>query len=278
MSRSPDRWLRAAAAEGLSLREAAVFASPGKSARPHYNPPPSARYSAGGSSGMGSVAAPRAATPADSRFDSFSAGEAGAEPYSARVHTVDRCRAGEAGGSAACSQEPPAPARGGGGGLDFAKLAADREAYLQVGSGARWRGGEGSGAVSQLDAGHTGRGLLGCTFRQLAAPAAWPWSWSRVRPPPHAPPPRRCCRCWRRACGCRRAARAASWRPPSCPRRRPFPPTCWRGAAAALQRPRAAPAACSRARWRPARCAGSSRGLNGMPPTISASQRTGICL
>lgn len=140
MSRSPDRWLRAAAAEGLSLREAAVFASPGKSARPHYHPLPSARRSAGGSSGAGS-AAPRSATPGDSRFDSFSAGEAGAEPYSARVHTVDRRQEG----SSAAPQEPPAPARGGG--LDFAKLAADREAYLEV------RGAGLHGAVSSWGVG-----------------------------------------------------------------------------------------------------------------------------
>lgn len=128
MAKSPDRWLRAAAAEGLSLRQAAVLVSPGKSARPHYHPAAARQPAA-------EAPPPRAATPFTGRFDSFAAGEAGAEPYSARLHTVDRQRMAvapaEEEDEEAAELEPPAVARGGG--LDFAKLAADREAYLQVG-------------------------------------------------------------------------------------------------------------------------------------------------
>ena len=133
MARSPDRWLRAAAAEGLSLRQAAVFVSPGKSARPHYHPsPPKPSQPAA----QRAAAGMRAATPGTSRFDAFAAGEAGVEPYSARMHTVERRRLagvqGDAGPEAGPSSAAAAAA-GGGGALDFAALAADRDAYLQVG-------------------------------------------------------------------------------------------------------------------------------------------------
>lgn len=136
MARSPDRWLRAAAAEGLSLRQAAVFVSPGKSARPHYQPSPAmpsqptAQRAAAGAGG----ASLRAATPGASRFDAFAAGEAGVEPYSARLHTVERRQM-------AAAQRGPAPGAGAGAGraevaaggaLDFDALAAERDAYLRV--------------------------------------------------------------------------------------------------------------------------------------------------
>lgn len=140
MSKSPDRWLRAAAAEGLSLREAAVLASPGKTARPHYDPT-SAPAAAAGRVAPGAAAAMRlsTATPGAGRFDAF---EAGAEPYSARLHTVERQRPAAvqrpavaaspapAPAAPAAAAEPPLLARGGG--LDFARLASDRDAYLQV--------------------------------------------------------------------------------------------------------------------------------------------------
>lgn len=141
MARSPDRWLRAAAAEGLSLRQAAVFVSPGKSARPHYHPSPhkpsqgAAQRAPAPTSGPGQ----RAATPGASRFDAFAAGEAGVEPYSARMHTVERRRLSAAEGRGAPEAGAgQGAAAGSGGALDFAALAADRDAYLQVRFG--WHG------------------------------------------------------------------------------------------------------------------------------------------
>jgi hypothetical protein len=134
LARSPDRWLRAAAAEGLSLRQAAVLASPGKSARPHYHPSPApqrAQQPAARQRQKGAAAAAaaggflRAGTPGGNRFDSFAAGEAGVEPYSARLHTGERQRLGTGRPAVAAVQVP-------GGGLDLAKLAADRDEYLKV--------------------------------------------------------------------------------------------------------------------------------------------------
>lgn len=140
LARSPDRWLRAAAAEGLSLRQAAVLASPGKSARPHYHPSPApqrAQQPAARQRQQGAAAAAaaggflRAGTPGGNRFDSFAAGEAGVEPYSARLHTGERQRLGTGRPAAAV---PSAAVQVPGGGLDLAKLAADRDEYLKVSS------------------------------------------------------------------------------------------------------------------------------------------------
>ncbi|KAL4443873.1 hypothetical protein ABPG75_011610 [Micractinium tetrahymenae] len=118
VAKSPDRWLRAAAAQGLSLREAAVFASPGKSARPHYHPLPAVdRQQAGQQAqrqraGTGAAAAAAMATPGGHMFDSFAAGEAGVEPYSARLFTAERPRPGVGGGAAATARAAAAPQPG----------------------------------------------------------------------------------------------------------------------------------------------------------------------
>lgn len=93
MAKSPDRWLRAAAAQGLSLREAAVFTSPGKSARPHYHPSPTVDRQQAGQPPQrqhSDMALAAMDTPGRSTFDCFAAGEAGVEPYSARLHTAER--------------------------------------------------------------------------------------------------------------------------------------------------------------------------------------------
>ncbi|KAL4449502.1 hypothetical protein ABPG77_007146 [Micractinium sp. CCAP 211/92] len=93
MAKSPDRWLRAAAAQGLSLREAAGFTSPGKSARPHYHPSPTVDRQQAGQPPQrqhSDMAVAAMDTPGRSTFDCFAAGEAGVEPYSARLHSAER--------------------------------------------------------------------------------------------------------------------------------------------------------------------------------------------
>lgn len=160
MAKSPDRWLRAAAAQGLSLRDAAVFASPGKSARPHYHPSPPAvdRQPAGQQpqqqriSTAAAVAAAMA-TPGGNIFDCFAAGEAGVEPYSARLHTAERSGPGASAAAAAALaaaappvSAPPAahhaapsvgPLSGGAGSeLDFdLAAAAGSSEYMEVRAG-----------------------------------------------------------------------------------------------------------------------------------------------
>ena len=138
MAKSPNRWLKAAAAQGLSLREAAVFSSPGNVARP-----PSRRPASAGDRGAAAVqhrAAPPAvaATPGGNRFNSFAAGESGAPPYSARM-TVERpapqrpVQAAAAAPQAAPTAVAPAvPAAQSGSSLDFEQLAAGGNAYMQV--------------------------------------------------------------------------------------------------------------------------------------------------
>lgn len=121
MAKSPDRWLRAAAAQGLSLRDAAVLASPGKSARPHYQPSPGVAGRPAGRqqrrqrAGTMAAAAAAMATPGGNLFDCFAAGEAGAEPYSARLYTAERPlpRAGAAAAAAAPTAPRAGPALGG---------------------------------------------------------------------------------------------------------------------------------------------------------------------
>jgi hypothetical protein len=148
MARSPDRWLQAAAAEGLSLRDAAVLASPGKTARPHYNrhnrSPATAwgrqlqqQQGAPGSCAGDAAGGLRAGTPGSSRFDSF---ETGVEPYSARLLTAEkRRRVGAASSglrplaSAGAAAEAPPPLQAlKPGGLDFSKVASNTDAYLQA--------------------------------------------------------------------------------------------------------------------------------------------------
>ncbi|EFN60064.1 hypothetical protein CHLNCDRAFT_133340, partial [Chlorella variabilis] len=135
LAKSPDTWLRAAAAEGLSLRDAAVLASPGKSARPQYHPSPAPRghprgqrqpqAAAAVAAAAAAAAGVRAGTPGGSRFDSF---ETGVEPYSARLLTAEKQRQG--GGGPVAPAAPPPPGQPGA--VDFARLAADRDAYLQM--------------------------------------------------------------------------------------------------------------------------------------------------
>lgn len=127
LAKSPQRLLRKAAAAGLPLGKAADLVSPGKSARPHYQRSPVLGSQRAAQRGPLATAQGVAGTPGGRRFDPFAAGEAGVEPYSARLYTAEKPRQWPGSGMAAAQQVQQPGAT-----VDIAQLAADGAAYREV--------------------------------------------------------------------------------------------------------------------------------------------------